>query len=1097
MASNVNVGIKFKADAGNVPSVVAGIQQSVKGIAPADAGGNLDALTRRVADLGQISQQVTGALSNVSGFLRGMAGGALDAASNFESLRAKLVSVSGSIEEANKKFEFATAFAAKTPFDVKGVVDATAVITGFGLKAEEVLPAAANLAAAMGTELSHATLTVGKAASGSLEGFQSLRDVYAITSSELKKFGVQVNSTGGILAQTPPQIEKNRAALLALIKVKFGDAIERQSETLKGALSNLGDTGTQLVASFGETLIPMATAGARAVTSFIGVVNNIGPGAKTAIAGVVALGAAVSVIGVGVAGAVTGLLVLQGQLLAISATMAVEFPAAAAITSGAAGFVGVALKGVTGAAGLARTALLSIASANPILLATLAIVTGLSFAADNYAKKQKAAGDAVTSAGNKFAQANTTLKQTISTLNDAGREVGVSVGIVAKSRDQFAQLANAFNKLSPEQVVRAFAKAGESTESLKDKLRALENGAGTVQTKLKLLAQAREGISTGDLESFARARDALKEYGIEVDSAVGTLGRMDDVQKGLNLELNRIGQAKTAVGGVIKAFEQFAEPLEKATADSKALGSFLDLSKQVGTAQALAGALEAVNTQIKANVQTAGVGTDNLDKLLEKLKDPTASDIQKNAIREQIALVQQRTSLEEADAKRRDGIVQTQIDAMERTFNRKKALNQTQLADELSLVNQELALVRVGSDQEIALLERKNSIIKAQRDAQLEGAKTSFQQLQQANQQSVDVGRESVDRTGQLKGLDEAINRTNAWRDANRDLVAKFPELARELGQLERSQGMARQAEQAKIAKENVSLFVSALSTDMADATTSIQKLATAQAGISGLQSLRKSGLVDESASQDAINNLTKTKLQLEHAIADEKRAQQDALKSVEQQNLEGEISALEARKSAGANVDRELEQSRAARVQGQLDALEREKQAAIKATGDITGAEEIASAKRNGIIGAETLRRFQELQAQTKNVDGALSAQEKRHAQHFARIGGGASPLQSFEEAFNGPNSFSFGDGFNLGELRQPRGGLTSPNFSRLRSKVASEFAKPGAAGPVGGASSTAVTNNNLTVNGSTVNDPALQAMVEKIIDSRIKTDRHKKGNG
>lgn len=1096
MASNVNVGIKFKADAGNVPSVVDGIQSKVQSL----NGDSLESVTRRAADLGQVGELVTAKINGLASTLSGAATNALTTAATFEQLRAKLVSVTGSMDAANAKFKFATDFAATTPFDVKGIVGATALLEGFGQKAEEVLPAAANLAAALGTSLDDATRVIGKAASGSLEGFQSLRDVYALTTNDLKKFGLQVDTTGSILSKTPEQIEKNRAALLRLIQVRYGDAIVRQSETLNGALSNLADTGEQLAASFGESLIPIATAAARAVTGFLGIVNSIPNGAKAAIAGIVAIGAGVAILGAGIAATVTGLIVLQAQTLALGATL-IQGSVAASVLATTSGVLGTALGFVTNAAGLAVTALRGIATANPLLLGTLAIVTALSFAASDYERKQRAAGDAVTAAGNKFAQANTTLKQTIATLNTAGREVGVAVEIVSKSRDQFGELQDAFSKLSPEQIVTAFSKAGETTESLKDKLKALENGAGTVQEKLKLLAQAQTQIDAQDFDAFAKTQQELAALGIQVSDSADGMNTLKSQTAALTLEMNRIGQARLALTGVISAFQQFATPLEKATADSKALGSFLDLSKQVGTTHALAQGLEAVNAQIKANAATAGIGSDNIDKLLDKLRDPAASELQKNAIREQIGLIQQATSIKQKQADAEDKAIKQILDAEENAFALRKAGNDVQLTEELAHVQKMLGIARAGSDEATALARREAELKKGIREKERQTAEASLSSQIGAAKQLVADAKSGVGDASILKVLDDAKGKVDAWAAANKGLISTYPKLKQELDKFASDNALEVKREQARLARETLQNLTSELGVFISEANTNAGKLAATEGAINVLTRARSLHLTNEVDTQQAINQLTRQKLQLEKAVADEKRAQQDQLKDLEQQNLENSIGVLEQRKAAGEKVDNELKKARENVVKGRLQDIEREKEAEIAKSGDAANAEAQAALKRDSILQAETVRRFQELQKQTQDHDAALTAQEKRHGQHVSRLQG---PIRTIEQAFGGSSSFNLGSfelgGFNLDSTRVPR----APDFNKERSKVDAQFGgKKGSAGAgagagasqPGAAASGQVVNDNrqVVVNGQDLYGPEFSKRVLEIFklakqDSRVR---------
>ncbi len=153
--------------------------------------------------------------------------------------------------------------------------------------------------------LDDTALVVGKALSGSLEGFESLRNEYGISSAELKKYGAVLNTTGGISVRSSADLDKARQALLAIINLNFGGAIERQAQTLQGAMSNAADSIDVLFARIGDDLAPAAKL---ASVAFSGLVNGIS-GIDEGVRGAVVAGGLLSAILIGVAGASLGTVV--------------------------------------------------------------------------------------------------------------------------------------------------------------------------------------------------------------------------------------------------------------------------------------------------------------------------------------------------------------------------------------------------------------------------------------------------------------------------------------------------------------------------------------------------------------------------------------------------------------------------------------------------------------------------------------------------------------------------------------------------------------------------------------------------------------------
>lgn len=219
----------------------------------------------------------------------------LEAANAMQVYQAKLTTVLKSSEEATATMQRAIAFAAKTPFDVQGIVNATTQIEIYGQKSEKWLPLVGDLAAGMGKRLDDTSLVIGKALSGSLEGFESLRNEFGITNAKLAQYGATMNKTGGISVATAGDLDKAKQALEAIIKTDFSGAMERQAKTFQGSLSNYKDSLVNIAATLGEQLAPAFAALLRVMTT----VNNLFLQLPAPIKSVVAWGA---VLGTGLAG---------------------------------------------------------------------------------------------------------------------------------------------------------------------------------------------------------------------------------------------------------------------------------------------------------------------------------------------------------------------------------------------------------------------------------------------------------------------------------------------------------------------------------------------------------------------------------------------------------------------------------------------------------------------------------------------------------------------------------------------------------------------------------------------------------------------------
>lgn len=939
----------------------------------ASARAGLQEVADRSQQLAQLGAEITGGFAGVATMFGGLAVGALAVAANFEQLRAKLISVTGSVEEANEKFEFARQFAPQTPFDVRGLIDATAVIESFQLKSEQLLPVAANLAAAMGKDLREATLALSKAASGSAEGFESLRDEYGITTKHLEAAGAVVDKATGQLSHLEKDINRNREALVKLIQARFGDAIARQSATLTGALSNVGDAAQNVAASFGETILPIATLGAKALSGLLNMVAEIPAPLKLVAAAGTVFVAGVAGMAAAAAGGVTALLLLQGQLAALAA----DVPLAATglrVVSGA-------LAGVQTAAVGARAALVALAT-NPLTLALLGIGTAATAAAlaiNEWEKAELRAGEAVAKSTRSMAAARNNLRNTVDLINLAGQSTGVQVDLVGDKAAQIKKIQEAFDKITPEQFALAMDKAGVSVEELKNRLQ--ESGKQVTDYKAQLAA------ATKELQILEMARDF---QGVQVYPE--TLQKIEELRekvKQLSFWLREAEKSAAAAQGSLDALAKLDARLKPLSDEAKALGPFLDLSKQVGSTNSLNNGLALTNELIKKIAADAAIGTTDVDALLQKLRglgDGPATAQQRQTILDLIGLLQQRADFEKAIQAEADRAGKAEQDRLEREFRLQQITSQSKLHDELAFVQQRLKAAQEGSEEYVQLKEREAALIKAIHDRM---------------RQDEEKARQAADEA--LSFFDEATSRA----------AEAFSELSAD--QLKDGQAARLEALNTVIQR------------DLSEAISSGEKLNVLEAARIALTRELRAGTIEYAAAMQQIEQIDQQILQTERAISEEKRNQQNQTASLALQNMQQELQILEARKQNGEAVEEELAAKRQEIFQQQLDQIEREKQAAIEAhrgqADAILEIEKQAQLKRQALENAETLRKLQELGKQEKAQQSSLDKQVKQKQQADQklaqadknRLGGARSPLRSIQDSFS--SLASLGD-FSLGEF-------------------------------------------------------------------------------
>lgn len=165
----------------------------------------------------------------------------------FQQLEARLISITGSVEEAQSAFQLITDFARSTPFEVSNLTQAFTQLSSVGIEPTVGhLQDLGNFAAAMGRDITDFTNAVTRAATGETEA--------------LKAFGIVARSEGDRLRVTfrgvTHEVERDFVPVVELFRQlareNFGDAMGRQMQTLGGAISNLRDSSALLAKEIGE-----------------------------------------------------------------------------------------------------------------------------------------------------------------------------------------------------------------------------------------------------------------------------------------------------------------------------------------------------------------------------------------------------------------------------------------------------------------------------------------------------------------------------------------------------------------------------------------------------------------------------------------------------------------------------------------------------------------------------------------------------------------------------------------------------------------------------------------------------------------------------
>lgn len=198
------------------------------------------------------------------------------AAGRAQAYRSQLVALTKSTKLADEQLRYMYDYAAQTPFEMNGIIEAGIQLKSFGQSISEFLPLATTLAAVAGTDVPSAATTLGKALSGVSEGFTSLQDTFRLTRKELQQNGA-IMENGSILTKTLIQQEKAAASIKKAAEFKFGNIVKDQVNTIEGAFSNLHDMFNQLTTEIGKPFQDMIIKNVQAVAELVGQFKKLTP----------------------------------------------------------------------------------------------------------------------------------------------------------------------------------------------------------------------------------------------------------------------------------------------------------------------------------------------------------------------------------------------------------------------------------------------------------------------------------------------------------------------------------------------------------------------------------------------------------------------------------------------------------------------------------------------------------------------------------------------------------------------------------------------------------------------------------------------------
>lgn len=640
---------------------LSGLGRLVGGLNLAGFGSALDTVVSKLGNLGTVGESVfrglltvgAPAIAALDAALVALGTAAVSTAAKFQTYHVQLETVLKSRAAADRVFARSLEVASKTPFDVQEIVAATVTMNVFGQTSEKALTTAINLAAGMNKKLDETSLAVAKAKAGSLEGFETLRNTFGITNQKLAEQGALLDKNGSLILNTTAALEKASSAIDKLVEKNFGDAVERQSKTFLGALSNLGDELLKLADAGGQVFLPLATELVKFGSEAVKAINAVSTSTKTFVLFITGLGAVVGT-------AVSAIVLLSGTLsladkavkalLADAGLLATEMAGgvAPAMTAAAAATEAYALAseqaagasalqatrlplltqlaqrlapGLEGAAGAASGMAASLIRLSPVL-ALIGVATAAAFSKLERFRRETEAADAASTESLKAFQDSQqsirTYTEVLEKATGAHLDFAKSTTNVVEVQERLAKLLKDNPQLAVFQGLKAAGFTNTSFDQDKERLKRQAEANDVSRLDLeKILHQIDVGVikqgtvigkprqvpgvlgfpSISRLYPSGRV-DLNQEQGPEGERLRARFGEdvgIDQLRNALELETKRKDQiAKEAVltEQLADNFKKTSDAISKATEEAQRLDKFFQFASKLDDVQGLNAAIQ-------------------------------------------------------------------------------------------------------------------------------------------------------------------------------------------------------------------------------------------------------------------------------------------------------------------------------------------------------------------------------------------------------------------------------------------------------------------------------------------------------------------------
>lgn len=212
----------------------------------------------------RMSQNLLSSLKYAAAGLTALGVAAVKMSADFQVAQKSMTVLTGSAETARKHLSDLERFAATTPFEFSGLVDASKRLQAYGFQAEAVIPIlnnVGNAAAALGLGqegIDRITLALGQMAS---KGKVSAEEMLQLTETGIAGWQMLADYTGQSVAEVQEQASKGaisaQTALEAIftgMRDRFDGIMEESADEIPYQLSNMQDSISSIMRSIGDSI---------------------------------------------------------------------------------------------------------------------------------------------------------------------------------------------------------------------------------------------------------------------------------------------------------------------------------------------------------------------------------------------------------------------------------------------------------------------------------------------------------------------------------------------------------------------------------------------------------------------------------------------------------------------------------------------------------------------------------------------------------------------------------------------------------------------------------------------------------------------------